>query len=334
MRIGGNDLTFINVYNDSRTFAADTHLLERAEALPRVTALAGDFNLHDPMWDEGKRREGVAQQHLRQREEVKELAQEQLGLELLNELGGPPTWMSNNFNVCDGVIDLVWVNPEAHVSGGLQVDDIGRMQSDHAVLRWEVRASAIAISSPNVKRGSEEGKAYVCRCRTLLNAIPLKYELPQQVEAIGDMLGTHLERLWQQHASMPRAIRHSKSWWSPECSKLDKQIRDLRHHWKELVTERKHWQSHVIREREQFDLTWHQEVVCVTKEIVSVTSQIDHATGRMKGTVRRAKRTFFDGVIAKTNKSRIWDLVEWTKPRRMSSTTGLVDSEGSPIDEP
>ncbi|KAI0696355.1 hypothetical protein BC835DRAFT_1272032, partial [Cytidiella melzeri] len=57
------------------------------------------------------------------------------------------------------------------------------------------------------------------------------------------------------------------------------------------------------------------------------------ATSRMKGAVRRAKRTFFDGVIAKTNKSRIWDLVD-DKPCRMNSTTGLVYSEGSPINEP
>ncbi|KAI0685244.1 hypothetical protein BC835DRAFT_1249091, partial [Cytidiella melzeri] len=163
---------------------------------------------------------------------------------------------------------------------------------------------------------------------------PLEYKSAQHVEAIGTMIGTHLERLWQQYATLPKTTRHSKSWWSPECSSFVKQIRDLRLYRKELVAERKQWQARVVREGESFEMAWHQEVVRVTRAIADVTSQIDRATKQMKGAVRRAKRTFFDGVIAKTHKARIWDLVEWTKPRKMATSTGLMDREGNPIDEP
>ncbi|KAI0693427.1 hypothetical protein BC835DRAFT_1276026, partial [Cytidiella melzeri] len=190
------------------------------------------------------------------------------------------------------------------------------------------------MSTPNVKHGSEEGEVYVRSCRSLLNAIPLEYESPQHVEAVGNMIGTHLENLWQQYATLPKATRHSKSWWSPECSNIVKQVHDLRLHRKELVAERKRWQARVVREGEGFDLSRHQEVVQTTQCIVSVTGQIDRATRRMKGAVSGAKRSFFDGVIAKTNKLRIWDFVDWKKPRKMATTTGLVDLEGKPIDEP
>ncbi|KAI0688237.1 hypothetical protein BC835DRAFT_1229842, partial [Cytidiella melzeri] len=163
---------------------------------------------------------------------------------------------------------------------------------------------------------------------------PLEYESPQHVEAIGNMIGTHLERVWQQHATQPKPSRHSKSWWSHECGTIVKQIRDLRLRRKELVAERGWWQARVIREGEGFDLSWHQEVVRVTRDIAAISGQIDRATRSMKGAVRRAKRSFFDQAIAKTNNARIWDLVEWTKPRKMTTTTGLVDSEGKPLDEP
>ncbi|KAI0681928.1 hypothetical protein BC835DRAFT_1301198, partial [Cytidiella melzeri] len=163
---------------------------------------------------------------------------------------------------------------------------------------------------------------------------PLEYESPQHVEAIGNMMSTHLERLWQQYATLPKTTRHSKLWWSPECSSVVKQIRDLRLSRKELVAERKQWQARVVREGDNFEMEWHREVVQVTQTIVIVKSQIDCATKQMRGAVWRAKPTFFDNVIDKTNKSRIWDLVERTKPRRMTTTTGLTDHEGKPIDEP
>ena len=78
MRIPGKqeDVSFINVYNDSKTFAAVTYLLDQVELLPKIAVMAGDFNLRDPLWDVVERLPGVASRHLAKREELLELARE------------------------------------------------------------------------------------------------------------------------------------------------------------------------------------------------------------------------------------------------------------------
>lgn len=122
--VNGQELSILNVYNDSQTFAAVRHLLDQVEALPRIHLMVGDFNLRDPLWDAGQRVCGAEQRHLEQREQLKELAQEQLGLTLLNNPAGPPTWISNNLGMQEGVLDLVWISSSLESESGLTVDDL------------------------------------------------------------------------------------------------------------------------------------------------------------------------------------------------------------------
>ena len=53
--------------------------------------------------------------HVARREQLIELASEQLGLTLANDPDGPVTWLGNKKGVTHGVIDLVWV-VRPHVS--------------------------------------------------------------------------------------------------------------------------------------------------------------------------------------------------------------------------
>ncbi|KIP08670.1 hypothetical protein PHLGIDRAFT_68997, partial [Phlebiopsis gigantea 11061_1 CR5-6] len=194
----------------------------------------------------------------------------------------------------------------------------------------DAHASRIA----NIKRGSEEGAAYVRTCRSLFNAIPLEYESREHVERIGTWLGERLESIWDQYATVPRPSRHSKSWWNAECSAVVKELRQLDGQRKVLTRQRRGWQARVIRAGHNFDLDWHWEVVRLTGAIAALSARIERAEKRMKGAVRRAKRQFFDDIMEKTHPSRIWDLVGWTKPRRLTTTTGLVDRDGQPADKP
>ncbi|GJE94756.1 hypothetical protein PsYK624_109280 [Phanerochaete sordida] len=335
MKVGGADLSFLNVYNDSHTFAAVSYLADRVEVLPPVAFMAGDFNLRDPMWDAGQRRDTAEHRHLAHRERLVELASVQLGLGLANDPDGPPTWLGNKAGVRHGVIDLVWVDPARGTVDGVLVDDLARVRSDHAVLRWELPLDAAATpGAPNIKRGSEAGTAYVRSCRALFGALPLVYESRERVERIGDWLGDRLEQVWERHATAPKPSRHSKSWWSPECGAIVREVRDLRVQRKGLAARRKALQARVVRAGADFDMSWHREVVHITRELADIAARVDRATRRLKGAVRWAKRQYFDGVMEKTHPSRVWDLVGWTKPRKMNATTGLVDREGTPVDQP
>ncbi|KAI0767934.1 hypothetical protein BC629DRAFT_1251154, partial [Irpex lacteus] len=163
---------------------------------------------------------------------------------------------------------------------------------------------------------------------------PFEYTSREHVEKIGDWVGERLSDIWEEHATLPNVSKHSKSWWSRECSTRMKEVRTMHLLRKSLVKERKQWQARVVRAGQNFDVQWHQEVMRLTREIAACSMHIDRANKRLKGAVRRAKRNFFDEVIAKTHASRVWDLVEWTKPRRIPTTTGLVDGSGQPVDKP
>ncbi|KIP02159.1 hypothetical protein PHLGIDRAFT_79540, partial [Phlebiopsis gigantea 11061_1 CR5-6] len=193
---------------------------------------------------------------------------------------------------------------------------------------------ARAEGIPNIKRRSEEGAAYVRVCRSLFQAIPLEYESREHVERIGTWIGERLEDIWDQHATVPKLTRHSKSWWNAECFAMIKEIRRLDERRKDLSRQRRLWQNRVVRAGHNFSLEWHWEVVRLTREITTLSVRVDRAEKRMKGAVRRAKRQFFDDVMERTHPSRIWDLVGWTKPRRLATTTGLVDQSGRPADQP
>ncbi|KAI0783904.1 hypothetical protein BC629DRAFT_1582498 [Irpex lacteus] len=165
--------------------------------------------------------------------------------------------------------------------------------------------------------------------------MPLEFESREHVEGIGNLMEEHLGNIWRKHATTPKPSRHSKSWWSRECSTWAKELRELKLQRKELGGERKRWQTRIVREHDHnSNLSRQQMIMRLTVEIASITLHIDRANKRLKGAIRRAKRDFFDEAIAKVHPSRIWDLVEWTKPRKLSATTGLVDSEGKPVDEP
>ncbi|KAF7797905.1 hypothetical protein EIP86_009111 [Pleurotus ostreatoroseus] len=213
--------------------------------------------------------------------------------------------MSNNLGVREGVLDLVWVDPGAGCAGGLQVDDMSRHRSDHAILRWSMPLTVTPSAVPNLKRGSEEGAAYVRSCRALFNAIPLEYESREQVERTGDWLASRLDDLWNRHATVPKPTRHSRSWWSSECSDIVKETRSLREQRKALVAQRKTLQTQ--RAPDLTDAAWHHGIAQLSHNIAAASALIDRSTKRLRGAVRRAKRSFFDEVLQKTHPSRIWD---------------------------
>lgn len=184
---------------------------------------------------------GTVQRHLLHREQLIELTTEQLGLTLANDPDGPPMWLPNNLSVREGVIDLVWVDPDPGTVSGLRVDDLGRVRSDHAVLRWELPLQADANCVPSVRRGSEEGKAYVAMCRSIVNALPLEYTSREHVEGLGNWLGDRLRNAWAQHATPPKPTTHSRSWWTRECTAHIMELRSLRLRRKSLTSERKLW---------------------------------------------------------------------------------------------
>lgn len=344
MNFDDRELTFINVYNDSRTFAAVRALLDRAEHLPPVTFMCGDFNLRHPMWDRGERpldAPGRRHQlrHRRECEDLISLATDHLALELGNAPDGPPTWYSNNLGVREGVLDLLWIDPALRDKAHLRIRDLDRNDSDHAPLEWRLDIATRAQSVPQVRRGSEEGGAFVKACRAAVRALGDRrphrdaYTSREEVEDTARHLEGAFRCAWDAHATVGEPTKRSKSWWDRRCGAAARSLRKAR----VLRKGARQRRSAALRRVKSVPtdlcpLEWVQEVHRCTREVHRVDAVIRKASKQLKGAARRARQKFFDRVMKRAHPSRIWDFVEWTKPRRNDVTTGIVDQQGVPAD--
>lgn len=341
MRINGTDFSFLNVYNDSRTFSALHELSSRADSLPPIAFMVGDFNLRHPMWDKYERARDVPGlrhliRHRSTSEELIALATVALGLSLTNKPDGPPTWYSNNLGVREGVLDLLWTNICFTPAPSLLVKDLVRNDSDHAVLSWHLPLDCTPAPIPRILHGSPEGADYVHQCRSLLHDLShIAYSSRDDVIRIGERIDNIFQRAWQQHASVPKPSSRSKSWWSPECSKHAKLLRDLRLQLKTKRHERTDAQRRIIRAGDSlFPTSWISDVTRLTRELHRIQHEIKCASRRLKASAKSACRAYFDTIMHNTHPSRIWDFVAWTKPRRVDPSVGILDSDSCPADTP
>ena len=70
----------------------------------------------------------------------------------------------------------------------------------------------------------------------------------------------------------------------------------------------------------------------LSAQIETIKKDLDNAAKGLRSAVKAVKREFFDKQIAKVHKQKIWDMVEWTKPRRMDATIGLRKPGGDPVE--
>ena len=159
-----------------------------------------------------------------------------------------------------------------------------------------------------------------------------------QSQNIDDIFST----AWNTFAKIPKRTEHSKSWWNNECSIQAQKLREMR--------ERLHRSKLAQRHKRQVIKNLHESIRAITLEEVKfllrqqvkreqrhlahlissdniLNSYVRIQGRRLKGAAARAHREFFDQILYKTHSFRIWDMVEWTKPRRQPTDKGLTDNQ-------
>lgn len=339
--IDGSDFSFLNVYNDSRTAAALTAITDHAQNLPRIDFMVGDFNIRHPMWDKHERRlDAPGTRHLLRQvgrgQELISLATEHLGLSLANKPNGPPTWYSNNLGVREGVIDLLWVNPERGTLPDLHINDLGRGASDHAILEWNMAIAAAPCREPRVPMESAAGREFVRQCRQGIAAMPKKtadqYSSAEEVEQAADTLEKIFKDAWEACAEPPKPSKRSKSWWNADCSALAKTLRKGREELKALQHTRTAIQRRLREAGELLQDQWITDIANITRLMHATSQHNSHVSKQLKGAQRRARRTFYNSIIQDTDPARVWSLVGWTRPGRADATASLTDATGRPAE--
>ncbi|GJE98412.1 hypothetical protein PsYK624_146420 [Phanerochaete sordida] len=327
MTLPTGDLNFLNVYNDSTTHSAVTHLVDVVDRLPQLSFMAGDFNLRHPMWNAGC--QDMADRRQRRIkaapcDDLIQLATTELQLALLNDPNGGPTWQSNNPRLSPGVLDLVWVDGSLGEYHGLEVLLDHRFRSDHAILRWTMPLYPQARLQPSLGRSAEEVEAYLADVAKGIADLPTTYTSREQVEAAGEHLQVLLDDAWKTHARTPRPSKHAKSWWNQDCAVRARALRREREALRQARREK--------RAAARAGLTpglrdLHRETLRLQESCHNIQNSLRRAT-------RQAKRKLFDSLLDRLQAKNVWEAATWTRPRKARQNVALTTPEGTTADTP
>lgn len=324
LHFAAGDFTFLNVYNDSRTHEAVDFLLDRYTHLPPIAFMAGDFNLRHSMWDARELHPLTRSTRPQRRacDDLIQLSTMELGLHLLNDPEGPPTWTSNNTTLRPGVLDLVWVDPDLGQYEPIQILEHDRGLSDHAVLAWTMPIAPEQDATPRIQRDSEAAAAFIEDAARALAALPPRYASKAHVEECASDLQRALQDAWHAHSTVPRRCARSKTWWDSKCATTAKLAREQRARAAAARQERTHaLHDHSV----DFAL-----VADLTAAIAEAEQAATAAGHQLKRDARHAKRAYFTSILEGTDPQGVWDLVQWTKPRRLDATATILKSDGLP----
>ncbi|CCM06900.1 uncharacterized protein FIBRA_09210 [Fibroporia radiculosa] len=292
-------------------------------SLPPIAVMAGDFNLRHVLWDKGSRRAGTRSRHGDKALALITLAQEEMGLDLLNDDDGIPTWIPNSTAASPGTIDLVWLDPDYREGEALlKVDQSGRHRSDHAVLKWNLAIDVNPTRDPRIPRTGTAAQKYLNAVAVELHAYqPVLQSKEDVVEAaahLQQILSTH----WASHATPPKISARSRTWWNRRCQRAAQRVRDAT-----TTVDNARVQYRTLRSSHgSFDASTAAQGVVIRAAV----SDLHNRRGDLKKATRAAKRGFFDACIKRANPKLILDFVQWTKPRKQSANVQLKMRDGRP----
>lgn len=222
----GTTFRIINIYNDSKTNAGLDYLEQQVDHLPQIHVLAGDFNLHHPLWEnlhDGSR----LRSSLAKADTLIDIATVSLDLDLQND-PIQATWSSNNPNVQDSVLDLVWTHPSVHHVKPIQLRRVERFNSDHTPIFIYTGLDVEETIRTTVKQGSENGEKFIREIRAglafTLHHDSSDYTSAEMLEHYGKSISETFSSAWNRHAEECKPSSHSKPWWNRACTVAAKKM--------------------------------------------------------------------------------------------------------------
>jgi hypothetical protein len=278
-------IRILNVYNHPKDMSAVRALINNEDMLPHIDACLGDFNMHHSLWDPPD----TNNRHSALAADLIATLQGLLGMCLINSLGHACTWSSNNANVRDQVLDLAWVESSKARKATLDIDMMGRFNSDHAILLLTLPCDIEAPPlRPTIKRGSKTGYLFSMELRKLFHLLPVSYGSYEDIQRTCDALYSDLDRIWHKHATNPRSSKHSSSWWNDQCSELCSRLSKMRSSLREMKKMRRSLLNNTTRDDMDGD------ILRLNDDILSTQATTISLAGSLRGCIKRAKRQFYD----------------------------------------
>ncbi|KDR80491.1 hypothetical protein GALMADRAFT_136966 [Galerina marginata CBS 339.88] len=201
----------MGVYSDADHTAIKL-LAEKANSLPPMIYMGGDFNCHSSEWDPDCRSHGTTAISLLDTAAT-------LGLELAIAQNSGPTFISHNPDLRPSVIDLVFVPPAQAVSLTTCLEPELKMQSDHVPI-----SPFVPIRSPRLDAGKRsvplvDQTEYLNGIIAQIWGLPITdLTSPELVEAAANTVAEIFADAFTRFSKLKSITSRSSPWWTPECA--------------------------------------------------------------------------------------------------------------------
>ncbi|TEB14657.1 hypothetical protein FA13DRAFT_1651748, partial [Coprinellus micaceus] len=209
---GNEAMHLMNVYSDNQHRGINL-IAARADSLPGLDYMAGDFNCHGPQeWDEGVPNHPGAAVTLLE-------TAARLGVEYSAPVNPGPTYVSRADENIRSVIDLVFVPPADSLAAAPLRDQLLKGGSDHFPLSnvLPLRQNVEKITGRTLKEDAE-----VPFFQQIEQGIPplrgqFQLGTPEGVEALSEAIANVFSDAWMAHSEEYIITPRSKKWWTGEC---------------------------------------------------------------------------------------------------------------------
>ncbi|CAA7271383.1 unnamed protein product [Cyclocybe aegerita] len=210
---GGEVLNLMNVYSDDQHTAIE-HLAARVHSLPPFIYMAGDFNCVLTTWNDYEHGESSTAISLWD-------TASQIGLEWARPSNHGLTWISPNPNQRSNVLDLVFLAPSEILILMPRLEHGLQGPSDHVPIcaDLDIGPEPPGSGRRTIKPRGEAEKSFISDILRDLAAIPVAAPATKEgVEGLADAIATAFSDTWLAHSTKSKPTKHSKSWWTDECS--------------------------------------------------------------------------------------------------------------------
>ena len=210
---GDEPMHLMNVYSDADHRA--TRLLDRrAESLPTMDYMAGDFNCHSREWDKGVPNHGDTAILLLE-------TAARLGVEYSPPVNPGPTYVSYADANIRSVIDLVFV-PSAYVLSAAPLRDQDlKGTSDHYPMSSVIKLSNYAERIKGRTLKEDAVAPFFLQIEQQMPGLSDQYDLntAEGVEELSVAIEGVFSDAWPAHSEEYIITPRSKKWWTDECQK-------------------------------------------------------------------------------------------------------------------
>ena len=204
----------INIYLDS-SHSALKYLKDTEVNIDNVLVITGDFNIRDSLWDTSFPHHSSISDNLL-------IIADSFNLALSSPTNPCPTRYSDTAGESNSTIDLMFLQYGSNDINQHSIHLDWHLTSDHAPLSITISIidEVVNTSKLSIQQNSEQEITFVEEVISIFKNLDTSNITDKEcLENTVNNLDLLVNRTWNKNAKQTRITKHSKQWWTEECSR-------------------------------------------------------------------------------------------------------------------